>query len=316
MNKIKVYNYEAIDKFYIGWEWYQQVTGLGLPANSTEIEPPTFDDGFIPVFNGTDWIVMEDCFWRPNYIEKIYYSGRNRDTYEPLCLSAIAGDFPAYPDLPQVCNSQLVSILIAQKVRSVQEKYRELVNFHSNFTDPIWLNSIPFDGPKEYIINYSEQSNRLYKYHFIAEEMVASIRSAIDYLIQLTFMLTSYSDYMSNKVVSTDSIGKFLQQLNNNKLSEDIKNIVIGNDGLYESDSTNYLKHINDLSNSIKHSMMHSEAFSHYCPDFPTIVSFQASNNNHTNEIVYHNHSACQLVIGFQNTVKRVFKNQTAYIKI
>ncbi len=31
-----------------------------IPAHATEIEPPEYTEGFIPVFNGTSWEVIED----------------------------------------------------------------------------------------------------------------------------------------------------------------------------------------------------------------------------------------------------------------
>lgn len=314
MHKIKVYNFDSQEHFYTGWEWVQQVVGLGLPGNSTDIPPPAFAKGQIPVFKEGKWILVEDNFWRPSYQEVTYLSLKNNDSYQPLSLSALMGDFPTYPNLPQVCNTLLVSNLIVQKLRCVQEKYDELVKIHRKARNIFWLNRVPLDGPKDFISKFASKTNRQYKYHFVAEELVAAIRSALDYLVQLTFVLTSYDQYQSSKMVTVDSIGKYLKLKNNGKLGVSVDQIITGDDMEYRTDITNYLRHINDLSNSIKHSMMHAEVYSLHCLEIPTVVSLQAGNNNHKKDIIYHNHIACQLVIGFQDTLLRILANQKRYL--
>ncbi len=314
MDKIKIYNFDSQEYFYTGSSWEQKVVGLGLPANSTDIPPPIFSSGQIPVFKEGEWSIVEDKFWRPSYKEVTYLSLKKNDSYHHLTLSAIMGDFPHYPSLPQICNTLLVSNLIVQKLRCVQEKHEELIKIHKKSKSFFWLNRIPLDGPRDFISKFANKTNRLYKYHFVAEELVAAIRSALDYLIQLTFILTSYEQYQSNKVVTVDSIGKYLKLKHNGKLGESIDQVITGNGIEYRSDSTNFLRHINDLSNSIKHSMMHAEVYSLYCREIPTVVSFQAGNNSHKKEIIYHNHTACQLVIGFQDTLLRILDNQKMYL--
>ena len=55
---MKIYNYNN-EGYFIGESEADESPlepGVFLiPANATEIEPPTIEQGFVPVFNGTEW---------------------------------------------------------------------------------------------------------------------------------------------------------------------------------------------------------------------------------------------------------------------
>jgi hypothetical protein len=62
---MKIYNYHPEYKFLIS-DGIAQPSPLDppgvwlIPAHATEIEPPEYSEGFIPVFNNNSWEVIED----------------------------------------------------------------------------------------------------------------------------------------------------------------------------------------------------------------------------------------------------------------
>ncbi len=58
---------------------------------------------------------------------------------------------------------------------------------------------------------------------------------------------------------------------------------------------------------------MHDESYPLISREIPTITSYQAKKNGHNNEIIYHNHKSYHLMMGFQDTVIRILKNQNIY---
>lgn len=315
MREVVIYHYESLGKFYLSSENYQQPDGTGLPADSTDVVPPDYVEGFIPVFTDEGWVVVKDDFWRPVYKEINYDSGHKRAEYTPLILSAFNDDFPAYPRLPQVCNTLLVSVLISQSIRDIQGKYKDLLAFHDAIFAYNLHNNIPDDIRVDLMPEYADQCSRHYKYHFIAGELVASIRSLLDYIIQITYLMVCYDEYLITRKIAINSIGSLLSGYDNNTLDDHVKMIVIGDGRSYKKDDSNFLRIINDLSNSIKHSLMHAEAFSIMSDMCPVVISFEAKNNNHNREITYHNHVACQLVMGFQDVLKNIIHNQKVYLR-
>lgn len=75
-------------------------------------------------------------------------------------------------------------------------------------------------------------------------------------------------------------------------------------------ETTGFIATINSLFNSFKHCLMHEESCMPMGADTPIIVSYHAKNNNHNNEIVYHNHNAFHIMMGFQDNVMRIIRNQ------
>lgn len=315
MREVVIYHYDSLDKFYLSSGNYRQPDGTGLPADSTDIAPPEYTEGFIPVFTDEGWVVVKDDFWRPIYEEVNYDSGFKISQYSHLILSSLAGDFPVYPVLSQVCNTVLVSMLVSQKLRNVQGKYKELVFYYDKIMSLDIKNQIPVDISSDFMPEFADQCSDLYKYHFLVEELVASIRSAMDYIVQITYVLVCHSQYKENRTIAIDSIGALLRASNGGVLNNDIENIILGDGIHFKKDESGFIKIINDLSNSIKHSLMHAEAFSIIGVDFPTVISLQINKNERNKKITYHNHSACHLVMGFQKSLKNILHNQKVYLR-
>ena len=316
MSTITIYHYELFYGFYLKKELYDAPLGIGLPAHSTDIEPPLLicADGFIPVFKKGKWVIEKDDFWRPRYETVTYISGAPSGSYTPISLSSLCGDFPVYPNLPQICNTALVCILIEQKIRAAQGKYNEAITYYGNILKGGETIQIPISGPKDYIKNFAETPAAFYQYHFLVEEMIMYIRGVLDNLVQLTYVLTDFDEYIETMTVKQDKIGRLGTTSNP---TTDLERVIIGDNIRYEKDLSkiSFLKVINQLSNSMKHSMMHAEAYNQLGESRPTIVSFYADYNNHKKVIMHHQHYLEDMMIGFQQTVLRILRNQKKYIE-
>lgn len=309
--KVVIYHYEHTYKFYRGHEIVEdRRPSVGLPAHSTDIKPPldSCPDGHIPIFNGSGWDIVLDQFWRPKVIEINYDAGRLMSSYAPMSLSMYSKSFPQYPSMPMLCNSSLVVQAICQKTRMIHAKFTSILSYHQELLSEN-INKIPLDSPK-----YSELVSSpalIYKYKLEAESIVFLIRRVLDSLVQLTYLLTNYEDFEVTNVIEYNSIGQFLNITNPSK---DIEKIIIGDEKTYKSDFTNFFSVINDLFNSFKHCLMHDESYTLICPELPTITSYQANRNKHAKKIIYHNHNAYHLIMGFQDNVARVLSNQREYV--
>jgi len=319
MEKTKlVYKYEIYTGLYLNTETVYFRGGIWhIPSDCTELEPPFLicKEGYIPVFKGDSWVIVEDTIWRPKPCkEKNYDAGRNSITYVPMVLYGYGNTFPSYPSLPMICNSNLIIREICQKIRVVQRKYKELVKHYYECKDNVdKINQYPIDGAPPSLKGYEEHESNQYKYHFLCEELVSHMRTTIDRLIQLTYILTDFDDYTSSKHIKISQIGSLG---NNTNPQTDFEKIIVGDGVNFKQDKTKFLRCINDLSNSFKHSVMHAEIYSLYGIDVPTVVSYQAKQNKHKKEITYHNYNACHLVMGFQDTIIRIIQNHKKYVEI
>jgi hypothetical protein len=95
--------------------------------------------------------------------------------------------------------------------------------------------------------------------------------------------------------------------------SNDFEAILIGDGNEYAGDATNFLSTINSLFNSYMHCLMHEESCMLMGIHFPTLVSYYAKKNNYNKEILHHNHNAFHIMMGFQDNVLRIIKNQKLY---
>ena len=94
------------------------------------------------------------------------------------------------------------------------------------------------------------------------------------------------------------------------------KEIILGNDAEYEKDKTGFLKILNELFNSIKHSSLHHESYASYS-ETPNIVSYYVKNNKLSSyKVKFHNHSLAQIMCGFIENFERIIRNQKKYLMI
>lgn len=248
-------------------------------------------------------------------IESITYtSGIPSGSYQKMVLSLVSGDFPKYPSLEQICNSNLICMQIIQKIKMIDEKYQNACDCFYSFKNNPNLFAYPVDIPRISGQDLFYGVAPIYRYHFLVEEMIAHMRTVLDSLVQLGYLLSNYEKVKESKKIKIDKIGDFTTSTNKNPNSI-LDKIIIGDNVTYESDPNpvNFLIIINELSNSIKHSMLRSEALSIVGQYIPTIYTYASTYNNYKNKIRIHNHELEQIVLGFQITVKRIITNQKIY---
>lgn len=290
-----IYHYQAYYKFFLQKEEInERPYGVGLPAHSTDIPPPleNCQENQIPIFENGYWKIVEDNFWRPSRDEVNYDAGRSMSSYSSLNLNCIDTIFPIYPSMPMLCNSQLIVMAICEKNNLIHKKFEKLL---SKYKD----------------VFKSELIKHLYELKLESESIIYLMRRVLDSLVQLTYLLTSFDEFLKTKIIKFNEIGKFTRLENSNL---DIEKIIIGDKNCYKSDNTDFLYIINSLFNSYKHSLMHDESYKLLCKDFPTFVSLQVKKNNHNDNIIYHNHNAYHIMMGYQDTIKRILKNQHKYL--
>lgn len=309
---LRIYHYEPTHKFYLGMELIDDKRpSQGLPAFSTDTPPPftLCPEGHIPIFHESEWKIVLDNFWRPTIVEKNYDAGRSMTTLAPMVLSPFAGEFPAYPSMPMLCNTALVVIAICQKTRMIHKKFELLTAIHGAMLGGV-APVIPIDVPDRE--RYATVPTAQFEYKLEAESMVFLMRRVLDSMVQLSYLLTNYSDFWASKEISVNEIGKFIQVA---APTTDLERIIVGDGITYQSDNTGFLETINDLFNSFKHCLMHDESYNIFGETTPTLITYQAKQNRHRQSITFHNHNAHHLLMGYQDTVRRILRNQHTYLE-
>lgn len=308
-----LYHYEGFYKFYLSSEEVNvdeedAKKGIGIPANSTIITPPLekCNEGEIPVFKNNSWEIVNNYFWRPKVKEFNYDAGRKMNTFQFIEYNM--HDFMNFPSIPQLFNGSLVGMRIYQSLLFINKKFDYCLEIYKTIkSDNIieaQLKAIQTSNPSPY-----------YEFKIELESIVFNMRRILDSLVLLTNLTVDFSLVEKSKKIECSSIGQILYS--SKVKNSTIKDIILGNE-LYEKDSTNFLNIINDLANCFKHTLIHDESFSLIGVDFPTIVGFYAEHNNYNNPnnvIQYHNHNAYHLMMGFQNCIERILRNQKNYMQ-
>ncbi|WP_294967080.1 hypothetical protein [Sulfurimonas sp.] len=246
--------------------------------------------------------------WEPTSEEWNYDARRLKKSYQHMNI--VSSDFPNYKSIPKLINCHLVTVSICNKIRLIQKKLDIIITLH---TKSIVINPLshPFiDGPKNVMLPYASNPSLIHEYKLEIESMVYIMRRVLDSLVQLSYVVTNYNDIQESRIIAYNEIGRFSDLMN---VKIEIDKIIIGND-IYKSDETKFLKTINHLFNSFKHSLIHDESYNQVCNETPSVVSYQAKQNNHNKTIIIHNHNIHHLVMGFQDTVLRIIDNQKLYI--
>ncbi len=89
-----------------------------------------------------------------------------------------------------------------------------------------------------------------------------------------------------------------------------IVDIFLGNEDTYKQDTTGFIQTINELFNSIKHSIDHEHTYNSFYPDEAIISSFYIHFHKGLNEMpTMHCHRITEIMKGFRNTILRIFAN-------
>ncbi|HAS6977668.1 TPA: hypothetical protein I7297_25380 [Vibrio parahaemolyticus] len=308
---MQLYHYEPYYKFYLGTEERNDIDEenakkrYGIPAGSTVKKPPLeqCNADEIPIFENDEWKIVKDDFWRPTVEEINYDTGRKMDTFQYIEPNMY--DFMKYPSMPQLCNTGLVSMRIHQSLIIINKKFHQCVEMHRLILQGGGDNTV--FSPAKGTATFSPSTMHEFKTEM--ESIIFIMRRVLDSLVQLTDLMVNFSSFEKTKTLGHESIGSVLSP---KAKSTPVKGIIMGNEE-YEQDTTNFLEISNDLFNGFKHSLMHDESFSQIGDEHPTFVGFLVKYANHKKTIQYHNHNAYHLMMGFQDCIARILRNQETY---
>jgi hypothetical protein len=309
--KIEIFYFDPDDRFYRYSELVEDLRpDVGFPPDATEVRPifDTIPNGKIAVFNGATWELRDDRFFHPSAIEVSYNSGLPNEAYRPLALSMYSKHYPHYPAIAQISNPLTMTMAITQRVRAIQGKFENLRFLHSRI---IRGEESLTDGPN--FANYATSPSLLYEMKFEGEAIVYLMRRVLDNLVQLGFTLTNFSEVRDHRRVRINELGDLIRE---GAEKEPLAQLTIYGSDQYEADETGFLRILNDLSNSFKHSLPHEQTHALIGTDAPTIVSQQAKQNKFEQRMIFHNHYASQLMIGFGACVERILRNQREFQRI
>lgn len=227
--------------------------------------------------------------WNPVFREVNYDAKRDISTLEMDSYKYFEANYikegPAFSQdsgLDKLLNPMLSWLVICKKIRYIHLVADDL--FHR------------YKQEMSGIVNYPIKET--------IESIIFHMKAVIDMQVQLCDLLVEHDKIENEHRILIDSYSS------RNK-NEIVNNIISGNE-YYESDDTDFLSILNSVFNSMKHCLLHPEAYSKF-GDYPTVVTIYAKSNNFQNEIEYHNHYLSQLIMGFQDNVRRIFKNMRRY---
>lgn len=310
--KVLVHFFNASFRYYERSDFIDIQPYCGIPGLSTELQPPLLicAEGYIPVFTiEQKWVIKKnEGFFIPSFEDRNYNTGCP-GVYSPFVLNTMSRDFPRYENLPQIMQGISLPNAIQQKVKHIHSKYYELKVKYEEVHDSAGSDHIvPFEIPDSRRHQELNATPTLaHQYHFLSEELVASMKCVIDYLVQLTSINTNYDECLDKNKPAKSGLGN-LWEVKDPKT--DLERVICGDQYSYIKDNTNFLQVINELANSIKHSVLHPHSYSEFPIGEPSIISYQAKHNEFSNKIIRHCHSLEQIMIGFRNTVLRILENQ------
>jgi hypothetical protein len=308
---MQLHHYEQFYKFYLCSEERSDIDeenakkGYGIPAGSTVKTPPIEQckDDEIPVFENEEWRIVKNDFWRPTVEEINYDAGRKMDTFQ--FIEPNMYEFMKFPSMPQLCNTALVGMRIHQSLIIINKKFAQCVEMHKVILQGGGNNTI-FSPQKGTTIF---TPSIVHEFKTELESIIFIMRRVLDSLVQLTDLMVNFSSFEKTKTLGHESIGSVLSSKAKNTI---VKGIILGNE-TFEKDTTNFLEISNNLFNGFKHSLMHDESLSQIGAEYPTFVGFLVKYANHKKTIQYHNHNAYHLMMGFQDCIARILKNQNTY---
>lgn len=303
---MQLHHYDYYYKFYLYSEERKDIDengakrGLGIPGGST-IKPPPLDeceDDEIPVYEGDSWKIVKDDFWRPKVEEINYDAGRKMDTFQ--FIEPKLHDFMNFPLMPQLCNTGLVGMRIHQSLITINKKFAQCIDMHRTIIQ---------GGGNPKIEDSVFNPSHLHELKTEIESIIFIMRRVLDSLTQLTDLMVNFSVFEKTKTLGHESIGSVLSP---KAKDGPVRAIILGSDQ-YEKDTTKFIEISNNLFNGFKHSLINDELVSIVGAECPTFVGFLVKYANHKKTIQYHNHNAYHFMMGFQDSVIRILKNQEAW---
>jgi len=224
-------------------------------------------------------------------VEVNYDSGRPRETYKSLLVyhhGPNAGHMPQFPTAEGLVNGALIGLLAMQYVFRAERHFSNAEHWHGKAYSETFVPGA-FERLKEEL-----------------ELSVYCMRKAIDHLIQGACLKFEFTTIISSGNLPIDSLGKLIWCKDN--APERHPQVIEAFFGVLKTptDPTNFLPTLNIISNSYKHGFFLPEAQAYGSPNAPNIVLFDKEKNDLRRPPIVHNHDACHLVMGFQDTINRL----------
>lgn len=240
-----------------------------------------------------------------------YDSGRPSSSFEkltPTVFSPLQDFYPLYPALGEFINPHSLKIHLTQHIRVINAKYDQALSSYNMLISGNLNLQTPADGPN--FQELSSTTSTLYQYKFSVEEIIYHMRRILDTLVQITYLMTNGEEFNADKIIRFDAIGKVKNGENSHP---ELYSIIHGGNANYTSDNTQFLKVINDVFNSFKHSLIHNESNIVMGAEIPTVVSYYAKNGRYS-DITFHNHNLTHIMMGFNDNLVRILNNQKVYL--
>jgi hypothetical protein len=196
--------------------------------------------------------------------EICYSSGKSNSSYKIDKL-----DFYYIPNkdvITDLGNSTLVSFRIVNKFNYIQDLFQKVIKTHEQV-----LHTSLISG----CFTLNEEVNIYEKYLLDIENIIYQIKTCIDLLVQLIFVITTRINkdkIQKIEKIDIDNIGTLIYKKDDYLT---VYNIVFGDDQVYLKDTTNFLKTINDLANSYKHCFSNVETSTFFSINGLSIQSLQ-----------------------------------------
>ncbi|HDL6743183.1 TPA: hypothetical protein ACSRD7_002218 [Yersinia enterocolitica] len=304
---VDIYWYDKIDYYYLGKEKdFLQRRGQGLPFGSTDIPIPDTlcQDGYIYVFENNGWVEKKDIYKKITEREVNYvFSPSLPSSFDKVTIDRPECFMPAYYGAYKFTNAPSQALILVCRFHLVQDKFIELVELHEKA-----INQISDPTPKPL------SGNLTMKYRFECEGFILSIRTILDELTQLTYMMAYKEEFKGDLKVKIDSIGLLFSTRSDHQKYDLCRKIILGDGDKFISDNSSFINAMNELFNSIKHSALHHNSMLIHCLT-PNVQSFYIKQNDYSKfEIIHHNHNLFHVIFGFIDNFQRIIHNQKVFL--
>lgn len=228
-------------------------------------------------------------------IERNYDAGRETNTF---CADDIG-----MLELPTVrLNFQAV---IRQRYRYCHKLFDQLVLLHSQIINqqaPIMTDMLDSPVAGQLV----GKPSRSHEYSFVCESLILQMRRSIDSFIQWAVLIDMAPEEVRSSKLTESGLADLLKCGGN---KNEVFRRLLGSLSLADADQTGFLHVINDLFNAIKHHWPHEDSHSLICTEWPTVLSYYAKHNDTSGEVVYHNHNAFHVMMGYQDIMRKFVTN-------
>lgn len=230
-------------------------------------------------------------------MELNYDAKRQQSTFLP-------DNFP-FDDLPEGISVDL-AIQISQRYSYVHKLFDELIRLHKVVCRGDGINIIITQTDQRDLM--IGQPLTFKEYRFLTESLVFQFRRTADSLVQFADLQTQCVSESEVTALSNSGLESLLRPGGDRSK---VYSIIMGDGEIFEKDETQFAETINELFNAMKHHYSHEESF-RLISNIPNVVSYFVKHNDPANGVVFHNHNAYHLMMGYQDWVNRVSKNLKA----